>query len=707
MAPILRLFRSVVTLRVLGCRGVLDRLWVSFPRCEEILPISNFARHVRDRYQQTEGAKAHMSALKTRPCQTKYTDSTEHRHQAAARWRSRRSAASGFVLSIALSMAFCGSTFAQDSPVPDAPDESAADPLANEPGAESRVAKDASRLSQLVGGEAGERVDALVNTLFDVSKSDEERLAAANETMEIARVMDQSNPALRSAYRQLSRRVRLVKTTLAAVEGLPADSEARQLAESLAIRASVDFENSTGDVHAAVARRDYSALKNQYPEILAQIRPVIMQEYFNYNIHMVLSEPMLSRLVADSRSETGGVADCILGAWVTGCQVTDTDVTADIKPSRGTAQFNLVVNGRTVSDTQGRKSPATIYTRGNHRFTITKPTYFDGQTFGSGPARMDVNARNQTVGISTDFDRIPIIRGIARNIAAREVAEKKAQAEAIAARKLADEGLPRFETEVSAKFAEANSTMQDKILRNLRDKGVAPSSFSARSSETHWALSSRTMPPGTLGGTPPPFTPVPSRGIAVQIHESALNAAIASLEISGQLTIDEVIGRIEAALSDFLDRPVKLRKEGETSDDKTEFIFTKQDGIRIRFDEGRAIILLRTGFFLPEKERTISKHGFEIPIGIELEGGQLVLTPPATDAKGILSLRPQAIEGRSSLRAVAQARGIAKGLIDKTFKEPVIRIDPDVMIKTGDGSNIRLTLSQLELTDGWLTVVFE
>ena len=594
---------------------------------------------------------------------------------------------------------------AQETPVPAAP--AAPDPLANEPGAESRVAKDASRLGQMIGGEAGDAVESLVNSMFDSSLSDEERLQASADLLAAAQQLDQTDSGLRSASRQISRRVRLVNGALAALAGQPADSEARALAQSLILRASVDFENSTGDVHAAVARRDYSALKSQYPAVLEAIRPVIMQEYFNYNIHMVLSEPMLSRLVSDRRSESGDVADCILGAWVTGCQVTDTDVIADIKPSRGRAQFNLIVNGRTVSDTQGRKSPATIYTRGNHRFTITKPTYFDGETFGTGQARMDVNARNQTVGIRTDFDNIPIIRGIARNIAAREVADKKSQAEAIAARKLADEGLPRFETEVGGKFAEANDLIQGKILKNLRDKGVAPSSFSARSSETHWALSSRTMPPGSLGGTPPPFTPVPERGIAIQLHESALNTAINTLEIRGQMTIDEVIGRIEKALSDFLDRPVLLRKEGETSADKTEFLFTEQDGIRLRFDEGRAFILLRTGFYQPDMDRTIPRHAFEIPIGISLEDGMLNLVPPKTDPKGILSLRPQAIQGRSSLRSVAQARGIAKGLIDNTFKEPVIRIEPDVIVKMGDGSDLRLTLTDLQLSDGWLTVIFE
>ena len=135
--------------------------------------------------------------------------------------------------------------------VPAAP--AAPDPLANEPGAESRVAKDASRLGQMIGGEAGDAVESLVNSMFDSSLSDEERLQASADLLAAAQQLDQTDSGLRSASRQISRRVRLVNGALAALAGQPADSEARALAQSLILRASFDFENSTGDVHAAVA----------------------------------------------------------------------------------------------------------------------------------------------------------------------------------------------------------------------------------------------------------------------------------------------------------------------------------------------------------------------------------------------------------------------------------------------------------------------
>ena len=173
------------------------------------------------------------------------------------------------------------------------------------------------------------------------------------------------------------------------------------------------------------------------------------------------------------------------------------------------------------------------------------------------------------------------------------------------------------------------------------------------------------------------------------------------------MTVDEVIGRIESSLGDFLGRGIELRPADKVGTDKTEFDFTETDAIRVRFDERRVIIILRTGFYQPENDRTIPRHVFEIPLEIYLENGDLTLIPPATDAKGILSLRPQAIEGRSSLRSVAQARGIAKNLIDKTFEDPKVSIKRNVDIKMADGSMMTLTITRFDITDGWLTTVFE
>ncbi|APZ92180.1 hypothetical protein [Fuerstiella marisgermanici] len=578
------------------------------------------------------------------------------------------------------------------------------DPLVGEKPTATRVAQEAARLAEMAGEEVGEQVSTLVRALFDGEKSDDERLEAVAELKNLIPQFESGERVQRALGRQLRRRVNLAEAVLTGLKQTPEADEARDLANEFLVRAAVDFEMGNRRAHATIVRQNYHALR-KYPTLFSKVSSVFARDFFNYNLHFVLSEPMMSRLVSDYRTESGGVADCILGAWVTGCQVTDTMIRADIKPSVGTAAFDIIVDGRTVTNTQGVKSPATIYTHGDHPFTIQKPVYFDGQHISSGNATIDINVRNTTTGIATKFDRIPILRGIVRNIAAKEVAKKKPQTDAIAARKMADRALPRFESEVGQKFSEANHNIQSNIMQNLQDKGIKPSAFSARSSNTHLAVSSRTIASETLAAPRPPTTPAPRRGLAIQLHQSAVNASIDALNLSGKMTPSQVIGRIEEALEDLLKRPVAIKRDNV--DDSTLFDFSPSDPVRVRFTEDGVVIILRTGFIQLDKDRTVPRHLLEIPMGIELRNGQLVLIPPETDTRSVIALRPQLIEGRASPRTVIQARTVIKELLEKTFTEPEIEVDSNLDLVMGDGTNLRLQITRFEPNDGWLTVVMQ
>ncbi|MEO2020039.1 MAG: hypothetical protein ABGZ53_37385 [Fuerstiella sp.] len=621
----------------------------------------------------------------------------------------KTSSAFALLVPVFVAVATChdGLLASQEPAVPDADAPQDVNPLAGEDPPATRVAKDAGRLGAMVGDEAGAKITALLRQLFDSTSSDDVRLDAAAQLSELSGALDDSELKLRSAQRQLDRRVRLATAGIQALKDGASGDDARQLVNDLLLRACVDYENGNRDAHAEVVRVNYEQLKQSHPGIFATVGPIVLEDYLNYNLHFILSEPLLSRIVSDFRTESGPVADCILGAWVTGSQVTDTTVRADVKPSAGTARFDLVVDGRTKTNTKGRKSPATIYSKGNHTFTIRKPLLFDGSGFSTEDANMDVEIDNRTVRVSTNYDRVPILGGIAKKMAWKEVQKKQYQADGIAARKLAGRALPKFEEEANDQLVKANDSIQNNILQNLRDRGIAPGTYSARSSETHFAVSSRTMSLRNLAASKPPSSPAPPNGVAIQLHESTINAAIDGLGIGGQMTVAEVIGKIESALKDLLDRDVSLRGPDEVIDDKTDFDFSESDPIRVRFDEGQVVFILRTGFYQKDKDRRVPRYIFEIPLGIEVRDGSLVLSAPRTDPRGILSLRPRAIEGKAGLRSVAQARGIAKELLDKTFKQQLTELDSNIELELKNRENLKLQITKLEITDGWVTLIME
>lgn len=492
-----------------------------------------------------------------------------------------------------------------------------------------------------------------------------------------------------------------------AATAVPEDDQAARTAlthdvDSLVI-ALLTYETGRQAHDAETARTLYRQLRSRFPAAAKLLRPEIMTHYFNHNVHFTVSEELLSRLVSDYRSESGRIADCIMGAWVTGSQVTSVNVRADIKPSATSARFVISADGNTQSNTIARKDPATVRTLGNHYFHVTKPVSFSGRQLGteSGSIHVDVNSR--TVGVSTKYDGIPLFGGIIRNIARNEVAKSKAQSEAITARRLSDEALPKFENEVDNQLSELEASLR-KTLDSLDARGVGPESLSARSSNSHIAVSSRTMGVSRLGGSAQPPVVLNPRGMAVQLHETALNNTIDALGFNGRTMPEkQVVDELEKSLSDLLQRDVKLRKEiDEATESKatpadgepeppTTFIFSKHDPIRAHFDNNSISLVLRTAVHQEGKEE-IPEQVITIPIEVSMADGKLVLNP------GTIGVNSR--EETSRVRQIARANQIRR-ILGKQIVRREMAGTFDVQA-AGDRS-LLLTLTRIQLADGWLT----
>ena len=559
----------------------------------------------------------------------------------------------------------------------------------------SRVAADASALSEAAGEAAGPAVLQGLMTALDSESGDDERIEAAQSLLALEGLPAET--ALR-----IGRRAELVVTGVTGLKQANADAATRAAVNELLLRVAVDYENGNASKHAARVRELYRALRTSAPQTLVALEPVFVRHYFNYNVHLVASESLITKVVSDARSESGNVADCILGAWVTGRQVTDSTVTADIRPSSDRVALDLVVHGRTRTNTQGRKSPAIIYSRGNHTFTIRKQTWFDGETVSADAAKMNVRMNNRTTGASTDFDDIPLFNTIARKIAIRAAARKAPEADAIAAQKLKNRALPKFEEESVGQLDKANA-QYGRIMSVLNSHGIEPTTFSTRSTDTHLAVSSRTIGASSLAAPRAPAFATPASGLSLQIHQSAVNSSLDSLGFKGRMTAEEVVSRIEERASALLDREVTIDRSN--LDQSTSFEFNSGDPLRVNFTDGHVIIVLRTGFVQMDRNRTVPPHELKIPLKVELDGDVVRLIPPSTETSSIVKLaKPLGV--RPSPRAVIQARTVIRELLEKTFQGKDIETTAVHHLGEGDGA-LELRTTAVQIQDGWLSIGVE
>ena len=391
-----------------------------------------------------------------------------------------------------------------------------------------------------------------------------------------------------------------------------------------------------------------------------------------------------------------------MGAWVTGSQNTDINVRADIQPSLSTARFNLDVNGNTRSNTKAQKDPATVWTNGNHYFWIKQSVFFDGETVTSSPASISVDTNSRTVGLATKYDGIPIIRGIVRRMAAQKIAESKPQSDALTASRLREEALPKFEDETRQQFSDANSSLQ-KTRDSLERRGVAPDSISARSSNTHIAVSSRTIGIARLGGSTQPPAALMATGAAAQIHESALNNSLDALGFQGRAVPEKDFAKeLEVALSELFQRDIELwdgesepAPAGEEPEPPTVFVFSNTDPIRVRFASGKIILVLRMGVRQEGREE-IPEQIITIPATLTLQDGKIIYEP------GNIGVASR--EEADRLKQVTRANQIRRIMNRRIVRK---EMNPTIDLQAAGDKTLPVTATLIHMADGWLTTEFK
>jgi hypothetical protein len=460
------------------------------------------------------------------------------------------------------------------------------------------------------------------------------------------------------------------------------------------------YEDTHTSASSETVRKAYDAVRGTSPDGGAAITSALRSNYFNYNLRVAVSEAFMSKLIGQSRDETGPVNDFILGADVSGMQTTHTDVSVDFVPSNRVAMFDIVARGAIASNTQGVTSQATIFTYGNHYFTASKRVGFDGQRFWTQPARINVSANNTTTGAET---HIPLMNWFARGVAVRRAEGMRGESEAIAAGRVQDRVLPQFNSEVDKQFSPASKSSQDlhRMQEALRELKLFPDAQSWSSTDSELRLASRLMAPTELGGNEPNPALVLGRGATILVHESMINNATDRMELAGKtMTEDELQAKLEGDFSRILGREVKFKKKEKTEQSEEDqgpktFVFDKNDPIRVTVADGKLTVTLRTGFQQEGKE-DIPTQIVTMPVGFSVDLKNVVIEPGEVSVAG-------AEKAESAAKQLARA-GVIKKKIGSAFPRSEVN---RVRYVTVGNKKVLVAVTRIRALDGWLSITVE
>ena len=472
-------------------------------------------------------------------------------------------------------------------------------------------------------------------------------------------------------------------------------------AELVSLVGSVEkFEESQSSGDAVAVRKSFDAVRKASPDRGNRVAAAMSTHYFNFNLRFVASEKFLSKVAAETTTKQGQVRDVILGANVSGNQTTTVTAGIDLKPSNDGISLHLVIDGIARSNTVGVTSEANVYTSGYHVFKAWKPILFDGNKFTTGAADISVRANNQTQGVSTKYDNIPLFGSIANSYAQGEVADKRGQAEAIAAQRVSSKVLPEFNTEVEGKVRDLNTDWEAKVNVKLRQKELYPSAASYRSSEDDLRINTRLMADQELAGGDGPFVSVPASGFVLALHESLLNNSLDRLKIAGRtLSEDELRQEIENSFSDLLGRQLNMAKKSEPADEVAKepatFIFPDKDAMRFRVNNGQLTLAIRAG--LKQKDEDIPTQEITVPLMFRIEGTNFVVE------SGEVGVSPVEAPANAGLQ-IARA-GVVRNKVKNAL--PIRKFDRFINIDKNRQTPIQLGLAQVKAAGGWLTLSFE
>ncbi len=487
----------------------------------------------------------------------------------------------------------------------------------------------------------------------------------------------------------------------------PTPKDEQQLRSRLRelVAALEDYEQNASSAAEKKVRQLYAALQGNKVYAVGPLVDAIRRHYLNYNLQVVASEQFLNRFVEQEREDSGPVDDWILGAKVYGQQWTRSRAALDLKPSDNEALFEITLQGVTESQTQGLTDQATIYTYGYHRFWANKTVHFDGLKFTTEEARIQVQPMNQTTGASTRYNGVPILGGVARNIAVREAERRRPLSEAEAAERVKRRVLPEFNAEVEKQFTKANEQLQKNLFPTLKELKLFPTAYQYRTTEDALFVRTQLAGPDELAGGLPNPTVTADGGAVVHIHESLVNNALRRLNLAGRTVTDrELVKEIEDALSKMLGRPFHFASVGEAKGPSqpeappTTFVFDKTDPIRVRFQDGQVLLTIRTGIKQEEGKEDIPTQIITVPIRFEIQGDQLVIT------RGGVKVAPVE-RPPNRFKQIARA-GVVRKKVELAMPERTT--DRFLHIRrSGQEEPVELAIRDIRAVDGWLSVAFE
>jgi hypothetical protein len=445
-----------------------------------------------------------------------------------------------------------------------------------------------------------------------------------------------------------------------------------------------DFELSRSDssaVHLVEQIRDLRwSAEPQRVELGRQ-----MELYYrNANLRVVIAESLLNALLPVVQPTGENVRDQILGASVRGRNNTWTQLGIKLIPDEQHIRIRLIAQGQTVSRTVSQKGPVRIFSRGNSNFNADKDIMISSAGISTFQAHANARGAARTLDIQTDFDQIPLLGWVVRQMAIDEQDENRHLLQAHVRHRVTSAAKSRLDETVEARLESAERRVADKLIEPLRELDLGLKAVEMKTTDQQIILRCRLAASHQLAAFTPRPRAVPGSLFEAQMHQSTINNLLQQAGLSGQrIELEQLMDRLRDRLG------LTLKDIDEDIPEDVTLQLAKGQPIRVNFDDDRVQVSVRiTQLSTPDR----TWRNFEVRARYRADASG---THVDLQRDGGIELSSEAIGFRDQVAL----RGIFTKVMTRNHRWQVLRgrFEKDPRLT-------RLRIVQFVCRDGWIGI---
>ncbi len=438
-----------------------------------------------------------------------------------------------------------------------------------------------------------------------------------------------------------------------------------------------------------VARAVQSLRYATSPEAV-ELAATINAYYRNANIRLAISDTLINRLIPEVDARVEPVRQRILGADVRGQSHVDSQLAVRLIPSPSSWRMQLETSGRVRADTASRSGPVSIRTGSDADFVSTTPLEFTRLSATAGGTHVDVGSNTRIRGVDTDYDSVPLIGSLVREIAVNRYHSLAPQAKQIQHGQIRAGVSSEIDQRVTKQLHDASDSLTRHLIGPLGSLGLNPMVVDLQTTPQRLTARYRIGGDWQLAAfTPRPRAPSNSL-VSVQIHQSALNNTLETVLPAGQSnTIQEISSNLKALFA-FPEPAAPSDAQDNDLADDTIIHFASTRPITIEIEDDLLWVTLRVMRLSREDAIDLRRFIVRVAYRCETDGLHAHLV-----RDGHLRISGPGMSMRDRLPA--------RAIFNKVFStQRPLPLTPAAMAEHPAMEG--LVITQLELRDGWIGI---